>query len=187
MPATAAGLPQIGAMLDELKAQGEILLAQDGIPESDRRYAVWLDLRYKGQASELVVAWPEAAASEDALARAIADFHRNHEQRFSYANPAAPVELVAVRLTATGILKGLSSQAPARSSEASTAIEARPVLVGREWVDLPVHRRERVAGEISGPALIEEAYTTVLLTSGWQCRPGPMGALIARKTSGELH
>jgi N-methylhydantoinase A len=188
MPATAANLPQIGAMLDELKAQGEILLAQDGIPESDRRYAVALDLRYKGQASELVVAWPEAAASEDALARAIADFHRSHEQRFSYANPAAPVELVALRLTATGILAGLSSRAPPGSPQtASSAIDARPVLVGREWVDLPVHRRERVASEISGPALIEEEYTTVLLTSGWQCRPGPMGTLIARRTSGEPH
>jgi N-methylhydantoinase A len=187
MPATAASLPQIGAMLYELRAQGEAQLAQDGIPGADRRYAVSLDLRYKGQASELVVPWSEAAANEDALARAITDFHRNHEQRFSYANPAAPVELVAVRLTATGILKGLSSQAvPASSQTTSSAIDARPVLIGREWVDLPVHRRERVTTEISGPALIEEEYTTVLLTRGWQCRPGPVGALIARRTSGEL-
>jgi N-methylhydantoinase A len=186
MPATAASLSQIGAMLDELRAQGEILLVQDGIPESDRRYAVSLDLRYKGQASELVVAWAEAAASEHALARAIADFHRSHEQRFSYANPAAPVELVALRLTATGILTGLSSRAPPGNSQtASSTAEARPVLVGHEWVNLPVHRRERVVGEISGPALIEEEYTTVLLTSGWQCRPGPMGTLIAHRTSRE--
>ena len=187
MLATAANLPQIGAMLDDLKAQAQNLLVQDGIAENDRRYTVSLDLRYKGQASELVVPWPDAAASEEALGRAIADFHRGHEQRFSYADAAAPVELVALRLTATGILTGPTSRAPTGKAEATPpAADARPVLIDGEWVDLPVHRRERVTSAISGPALIEEEYPTVLLTLGWQCRPGPLGTLIARRNSGEI-
>jgi N-methylhydantoinase A len=183
MPASPASLPQIEAMLVELRAQGEALLTEDGVPDEARRYAVSVDLRYKGQASELVVPWPEAAGTQEALARVVADFHEGHAQRFSYADPAAAVEMVALRLAAVGVLStGTAGAMPVAVSGTSEAMETRPVLLDGAWSDVAVFRRGALAGEIAGPALIEEEYTTILLTPGWVCAPGPMGALIARKS-----
>lgn len=182
MPATTASLPQIAAMLAELKAQGQALLTEDGVPPDARRYSVSADLRYKGQASELVVPWSDAEATDDALARVIADFHQGHAQRFSYADENAAVEMVALRLAAVGVLSnGTASAAAAVASGPSEAMETRPVLLDGQWSDVAVFRRGALAGEIAGPALVEEEYTTILLTAGWACTPGPMGTLIARK------
>ena len=49
------------------------------------------------------------------------------------------------------------------------------------WQEVAVVHRSQVAGPMPGPLLIEEDYTTVLLTEGWTCEPGPHGALIARR------
>ncbi|RWR27879.1 hydantoinase/oxoprolinase family protein [Sinirhodobacter populi] len=183
LPLSAENLPVIGQMLDELLAQGAALLAADGVPPEARVLTVSADLRYRGQASELVVPWGDAAATEAALARLAADFHAGHEQRFSYSNPVAPLELVALRVTATGLLSGGTERAAdVRPPAAVEASETRPMLAGGVWMDVPVYRRDRISGEIRGPALVEEEYTTILLSPGWSCVPGPMGTLIARKT-----
>ncbi|PWC26626.1 hydantoinase/oxoprolinase family protein [Teichococcus aestuarii] len=180
IPATAASLDFIGATLAELRARGAALLEEDGVPADQRRTAVSADLRYKGQASELVVPWPEAAADEEALARVLAAFHESHQARFSYANPDAPVELVALRLSATGLLPAGAIRR-GEAAAAPPAAETRPVLLDGRWQPVAVHRRAAITGETSGPALIEEDYTTILLSAGWRCAPGPEGTLIARR------
>lgn len=46
---------------------------------------------------------------------------------------------------------------------------------------MPVHRRRDLVGPTDGPALIEEAYTTVFVGPGWRCAPGPGGDLVAER------
>jgi N-methylhydantoinase A len=182
MLTTDANLPHVRTMLAELMAQGAALLDEDGVPASSRRYLVSADLRYRGQASELVVPWTEASATPEALARVVADFHAGHAQRFSYSDPKAAVELVALRLAAVGVLStGTATAAATSAGGKSEPMESRPVLLDGAFAEVPVYRRPALAGEIAGPALVEEEYTTILLTAGWACAPGPMGALIARK------
>ena len=182
MTVSDAILPEVGAMLAELRAQGAALLDEDGVPPDARRFLVSVDLRYRGQASELVVPWPEAEASPEAFGRVVADFHAGHAQRFSYSDPKAAVELVALRLAAVGIVSGvIDAGATAVAGGTSAPFETRPVLLGGAWSDVAVYRRNALAGAITGPALVEEDYTTILLGPGWSCEPGPMGALVARK------
>ncbi|HEY0275439.1 MAG TPA: hypothetical protein VGC31_05140, partial [Paenirhodobacter sp.] len=141
------------------------LLAADGVPPEARVLAVSADLRYRGQASELVVPWPDAAATAEALARLAADFHTGHEQRFSYANTAAPLELVALLVTATGLLSGGTERATALRPPADVAAsETRPMLSNGVWTDVAVYRRDRITAEIHGLALVEEEYTTIMLS-----------------------
>ncbi len=67
-------------------------------------------MRYHGQAFELLVPWPDPHGP---LAPLLDAFHDLHAQRFSYANPADPVEIVTVRLTASGLLPALPPALPA--------------------------------------------------------------------------
>jgi N-methylhydantoinase A len=176
MPLTSDALPWIGETMSALRMQGEALLAADGVSEADRRFAVSADLRYRGQAFELVVPWREAPA----LGPLLADFHALHEARFSYANPEAPVELVALRMAVTGLLPPVHAERAAGRG-ADREPEARETWLAGAWRRIPVHQRERITGPVDGPALIEEEYTTIFLAEGWRCAPGPAGALIARK------
>jgi N-methylhydantoinase A len=182
MTVSDAILPEVGSMLAELREQGSALLDEDGVPSEARRFVISADLRYRGQASELVVPWPEAEASPEAFGRVVADFHASHAQRFSYSDPKATVELVALRLAAVGVVSGsVEGAATTAANGASAPFETRPVLLGGAWSDVAVYRRTSLAGAITGPALVEEDYTTILLGPGWTCEPGPMGALVARK------
>jgi N-methylhydantoinase A len=88
VPAAAGVLSALGlAVCDERRDRVEsrvCLLEEAGeLPEGGEA-----DLRYRGQSFELTV------PVEPGLAAA---FHRAHEARYGYADPARPVELVAVR------------------------------------------------------------------------------------------
>nr|WP_282572302.1 hydantoinase/oxoprolinase family protein [Roseomonas acroporae] len=180
LPVGDAILPYLAETVAQLREQGEALLAADGVPAADRRFAVAADLRYHGQAFELVVPWPEMAATPEALSRLLADFHALHAQRFSYGNPGAPVEMVALRMNVTGLLPRFESRR-APGIGAGRKPEAREIWLGDAWRSVAVYQREQLAGEIAGPALIEEEYTTVYVADGWRCAPGAAGTLIARR------
>jgi N-methylhydantoinase A len=176
MPLDDAALPWIEETVAALRAQGEALLAADGVPEADRRFTVSADLRYRGQAFELVVPWPRLPDLEALLVA----FHALHAQRFSYSNPGAPVELVALRMSVTGLLPPVHAERAAGLG-AERVPEPREIWLSGAWRRVPVHQREQVTAPIAGPALIEEEYTTIFLAEGWRCAPGPAGALIAQR------
>ena len=140
-----------------------------------------VDLRYGGQAFELVVPWPDAAADEAALARLVDAFHDQHRQRFSYSNPGDPVEIVTVRLAAIGRLPAVVEAPPSPASGTATERRRKLYLAGA-WREVAVHRRDALTGPIAGPALIEEDYTTAFIGEGWSCEPALTGDLVARRT-----
>jgi N-methylhydantoinase A/oxoprolinase/acetone carboxylase beta subunit len=184
MPAVAASLPGIGEMLGELRATADARLAADGVGPAARGIEVAADMRYHGQAFELLVPWgdiatPDAAALEALLAR----FHAMHHQRFSYSDPQEAVEIVTLRVIATGRLP--------KPDAADVVSAARPALKGSRrvfedgaWRDIPVWDREALPPEdiITGPAIVEEPFATHYISRGWTATLGAAGALIARTT-----
>lgn len=100
-----------------------------------------VDCRYVGQSHELTVPAVDA-------------FHAEHRRRNGYARVDAPVEVVALRATAT-----------------------RPPGIASD--DLPVD--ERLAGPVRGPAVIAEADCTVWVAEGWTARNGAAGTLLLQR------
>jgi N-methylhydantoinase A len=49
------------------------------------------------------------------------------------------------------------------------------------WQDTPVHRRERLGGEIAGPAIIEEFGSTLPLPPGFTARVDELGNVVVRR------
>lgn len=105
-------LPELARACAALRAQGMALLEQDGLPQDHRAMSLAADMRYNGQAFELVVPWGDVDPTEATLAQLLAAFHALHERRFSYANPGEPVEIVTLRLTATGKLPHVTIMRP---------------------------------------------------------------------------
>jgi N-methylhydantoinase A len=178
--AEPASLPDLTQICAELRRSAAALLAKDGVPQDSWGMNLLADMRYHGQAFELVVPWGDITPDEATLATLIADFHALHRQRFSYANPGEPVEIVTIRLAATGRLPR-REPAPRAGSPSSAALPKRRVFIDQDWVDVDIYRRPALTTSISGPALIEEDYTSIYVAPGWRCGPGAHGDLIARK------
>jgi N-methylhydantoinase A len=173
--AEAANLPHLHEGAASLRAEGEALLTADGVAPARRSFGLAADMRYVGQAFELVVPWPDGDGLDDVCAR----FHTLHRQRFSYADPDAPVEIVTLRLSAIGQLDRTGATAAAPPVERA-APGVRRVFLGGAWTEAAVHRRDTLAGAVAGPAVIEEDYTTLLIPAGWMCAPARDGHLAAR-------
>ena len=181
LPAIPDSLPAALAALAALEDQAQGLLAADGTPPDRRRVSVAADMRYHGQAFELLVPWRDPAGG---LAPLLDAFHTLHQQRFSYANPADRVEIVTLRVTAVGLLPALAPAA-AVAVEGKRPPHRRPVFVGGAWADVAVVQRADVRAITPGPLVVEEDYTTVLVPPGWQCGPGEAGTLIATRIAAD--
>ena len=180
IPAQEAHLADILAMAEALRAEADAALAQDGVAAGAREVAIAADMRYHGQAFELLVPWPELP-DLGALRRR---FHAMHKQRFSYADEAEAVEIVTLRAIATGRLpKPATRQAAPADRPARKG--SRRVFDAGAWQDVPVWDRAALteADRIDGPAIVEEAFATHWIGRGWTAALGATGALIARSAA----
>ena len=59
----------------------------------------------------------------------------------------------------------------------------RKVWMGGRWREVATWGRGQIAPnvQLKGPAVIEEAYTTVLIADGWSCWRNASGHLIAER------
>jgi N-methylhydantoinase A/oxoprolinase/acetone carboxylase beta subunit len=181
--AVPASLPAIATLVAELRAEADGKLARDGVAPAARLLELAADMRYHGQAFELLIPWGDIAQPDEAaMAALLARFHAMHQQRFSYSDPAEAVEIVTLRVTATGLLPKPEAAVPAPAG--------RPALKGSRrvhedgaWRDIPVWDREALPPEdrIIGPAILEEPFATHWIGRGWTATLGAAGAVIARR------
>jgi N-methylhydantoinase A/oxoprolinase/acetone carboxylase beta subunit/N-methylhydantoinase B/oxoprolinase/acetone carboxylase alpha subunit len=182
IPATPAGLPALSALLADLREAALARLTADGVAAGDQAIEIAADMRYHGQAFELLVPWGDVADPDEAeLARLLSGFHEMHRRRFSYADEAEAVEIVTVRISAIGRLPRPEAAEPVPSGKAAQK-GIRRTWEGGIWRDVPVWDREALtaADIIEGPALVEETFATHWIGRGWTAKLGPAGALIAR-------
>ncbi len=185
LEASAGNLSRLAEMARSLTEEGSQRLDIDAVPAADRAIELAADMRYKGQAFELTVPAPAGIFDAAMLDALIEGFHAVHEQRFSYANRGAPVEIVAMRASAVGRLAQPKPHAVALATGTPKAKGHRKVYLGGAWMDVPVWNRDMLtpAQALAGPAVIEEAYTTVLLEAQWTCRRDGTGHLIAERVA----
>jgi N-methylhydantoinase A len=186
LAAVADNVAALAAMAEGLHREAKARLDADAVPEEDRQIELSADMRYKGQAFELMIPASDQAGSSTfdraTLDGLVAGFHEMHRQRFSYANPGAPVEIVSLRVSAIGRLPMLRGAAALPGVQRKPA-RRRKVWLGGRWREVPAWSRSAIApgAEIDGPALIEEDYTTVLIADGWRCRRHESGHLLAER------
>ena len=136
-----------------------------------------LDVRYVGQSYELTVDYPSASSragrgrSRDANRAITTAFHKAHRQRFGYADPSEPVEIVNLRLKmVASVNKPIPEpEAPSGESpkEAQTA-EAKVVFQDGAFAT-PLYLREGLhcGNRIAGPALVLQMDSTTVIPPGW--------------------
>ena len=127
------------------------------------RFEVNVELRYVGQEYSLPVPLPGSAA-DDALRAA---FHDRYQQRYGHSNPQAPIELVAIRLTAVMEFDRGAEGVPAGGVEEGEITRERVTFAGQA-MDTPVVPRALVGDSLPGPAIAVEPSTTTVIPPGWR-------------------
>ena len=127
------------------------------------RFEVNVELRYVGQEYSLPVPLPGSAA-DDALRAA---FHDRYQQRYGHSNPQAPIELVAIRLTAVMEFDRGAEGGPAGGVEEGEITRERVTFAGQA-MDTPVVPRALVGDSLPGPAIAVEPSTTTVIPPGWR-------------------
>ncbi|HWJ72278.1 MAG TPA: hydantoinase/oxoprolinase family protein [Kaistia sp.] len=160
------------AVFAELVARAEAWFAEEAVPEADRQTRRVALLHYRGQGGELAVPWTGTVAETE---RNFVDAHR---ALYGF-NLAAPIELVTLRIEATGVGKGLPGSDLA-VGPLPEPTEMVPVHLAGGLKDIPLFDRAMLgAGAIVvGPAIIAQLDTTTLILPGWTGAMHASGALL---------
>jgi N-methylhydantoinase A len=145
----------------------------------DAEHQVHLDLRYVGQEFTLSVPVTLAQLKKGDRTGIRAAFDKLYEHRYAHSSPDEPVEMVNIRLAMVGKRPKLAF--PSVQGGRTAKPGQRPVyLGGRRPTACPIYARAtlRAGSRITGPALIEEHGTTIVLYHGDVCRVAPTGELV---------
>lgn len=182
-----AGRYDLGGMemaFADLAAQADTRLAADGIAPEDRRIRRAVDLRYEKQGVELTIPFVGDAVTEAAIGALVENFHAEHERLYTFADPAAPVEIVNLRVEATGLTERIqlpeiakASGKPAPDAQRLASLDAGPP------VSTPIYRRNSLLADhvIHGPAIVDQLDATTVILAGQSALTDRYGNLVIRE------
>lgn len=152
-------------------ATGELALTPQ-----DVTVATSYELRYRGQAFELAVEAPHERLAEA--------FHAAHAERFGFEQRDAVVELVTVRVSLTsGGTQAAGPPAAASTLAGGAPRPARDVHFAGRPHSTRVFAALPQDETISGPLLIEQAQTTIVVPPGWSARTHDGDVLLERQVT----
>jgi len=177
----------VWARFAELEHKAVGWLEEEHVASAERSIAYSLDLRYEQQGFEVTIpVAAEVVATASDLAPVIAEFHAVHERSYG-VRFSVPVELVALRVVATGATPPVE-ETPPRSDAADVGaalIEMRPCYFDGEWTETPQYDRVRlgVGSGIEGPAIICQYDTTTVVLPRHSAEVDAHGNIIIRPIS----
>ncbi|MEM7800823.1 MAG: hydantoinase/oxoprolinase family protein [Chloroflexota bacterium] len=157
----------------ELEAQALAEYEAEAIDPSRIIFRRYGRFRYQNQEHSTEIILPDGDIGPPQIEEITERFNSVYEKEYTYRLDA-PIELVTFHLIAFASVNKLEPQpAPQRGSSAAAAIKGRRSVdyleAGVE--DATIYDGQMLEPEISfnGPAIIEEAETTVVIPPSWQC------------------
>ena len=115
----------------------------------------------------------------DALAALVARFHDLHQDRYAHSAKADPVEIVTIRAKALGLME--RTEVTAAIANEGVAGK-RQVWRDGDWRATPVLPRSDIGDQpVSGPLVVDEAYSALWIGAGWRVRALDGGDLMAER------
>lgn len=164
----------LAQVFEELQREALEAVRAEGIPDERIVAPVQsLDLRYKGVEATINVPKP----ADGDFARA---YHERHQQLYGYVHTSRPLEVVAARVEVVGKMAE-----PVEDTVEPVARHPEPIGHSRayfagEFLNAPIYHREQLhsGDEISGPAILCEPTSTVVIETGWEATIGSRGEIV---------
>ena len=175
-------LSELRAILDELGGQGRDKLSTQGVADEAVETQYSADMRYLDQIYEVTVPLPDPALPDaEFLAELTANFHHRYEELYSYNQQNQEVRLITLRVSAVGKLPRIAQLDKQKDVQGARPAASRRVYLG-DWTDAPTYAADTLpaGAEISGPAILESEFTTVLVLPGDMATVDAMGGIELR-------
>ena len=171
VPLSQVDVSRVTSLMRDLIDESSKELAPANLSAEAQSFTLFAQMCYPGQNFDVSVPCPEGTAlTETGLLDLAGRFHDLHEADRGFAFRAQQPLLRGVRLVATGrtpkppALAALGDVAdPARAH-----LGRRPVFFGEGFVDTPAYDGMRLGpgATLSGPALVQEDFTVVVVPEG---------------------
>lgn len=173
-PLTADLINDLVPILAELAAAGKADIRQQGVSDAQIHVLPKALLRYEGTDAPLLVDFGDVQQMRQA-------FEKAHRQRYGFiqANKTLVVESLSVEVVGQMPVPDEAERSHPRTAplQPTTIV---PVYTAGSWHNTPVYLRTNlVPGDrISGPALIMESTSTIVVEPGWQAELTPRNHLV---------
>jgi N-methylhydantoinase A len=182
---------RVNDLFAEMEAQGKQELAEAGVPSAEIAMRRSLDMRYVDQIHECQVEIPAEHLSPQNIGAIAETFHRRHEELFTYAERDNLIEIINIESTAIGrvprpqlpaLTSGDADPAPARVGERNAFFEEQ-----NAYAPTPVYDGAKllVGNVVSGPAIVEEVTTAIVVFPGWRMRLDEPGMYVMTPIDGQ--
>jgi N-methylhydantoinase A len=184
-PAVAADPARLAALWSELAERAAGYFERAGFDPAEVTASFQLNMRYPGQNWVLTFPAQETRGLEDLSfvdasigERARAAFNERHLAQYGHVRADEMPEITGVRLEASFATPspavGHGFTVPARTVQPAGSRRAN---LGNGFEDTDVfHGADLVPGaEVTGPAIIEETFTTIVVSPGWRARVDDAG------------
>lgn len=178
-------LDAISTRIREMEGAGRALLEAERIRPENRSYTFSFDLRYEGQFNEIETPLPVLADRSftlEELPALQAAFDARHDSLYGYSLAGSTMELISLRMRALGTTeKPQFTTLPYAGPDAGAALRGqRAACIHGARRALPVYdgTRMRHGNRLTGPAIIEEPTTTILVLPGWQLTVDAQGSYL---------
>jgi len=172
----------MNAILHDLDAQCRDLMAAEGVSPADASVQHLADVCYVGQSYHLDV--PLYMENDKPLDRLYQDFKITHDRVHGHATDA-PIKIVNLRSVHSLGREGNLVANEFNAKDADSLKGHRFVLFTNAETPTrtAIHQRERLSlgTYVDGPAIIEQADTTTVVSIGWRATVQPSGDILIER------
>ena len=171
---TPSAAAVIEALFGETEALSRAQFAEEGVAPAQVKMQRFGKFRYQNQEHTTEVLIEPGAITDTRLAEIEAAFHQTYEREYTY-RLNAPVEMVGIHLVASAEVGKLKMvERPLSDAQASAALKGRRevdyILDGKHQTDIYDGDRLEPGMNFEGPAIVEDAGTTVVIHPGYRVR-----------------
>ncbi len=163
--------PALARGFAALEARTADALRREGFDPADTRFERELDLHYEGQQWDVRV---KLAAADMSPAEIRIAFETEYDRQFGHTNPGGRILVAKLRVVGIGSLPPLRQPVLPTVDDPPVPTAHRLVHTGDDtgFVETPVYDGARLGPgqSLEGPAIIEEATTTVVVGKGDRVR-----------------
>jgi N-methylhydantoinase A len=159
-----------------LEEEGSNTLVKQGLPPENMKLARGAEMRYFGQLRDIVIFLPENRKDEpftgQTLKDLIREFHARHQAIYGWSDPTMAVAISTLKLRAIGVRRPVELiKQPESGRDVSGALKRKRQVYFKElggFVETPCYDSHRLnhGNVITGPAILEDPTTTVVVPKG---------------------
>jgi N-methylhydantoinase A len=171
------------SLIDELVEEGKTLVARAGGAPADMSVSLGADVRHRGQGDTIAVTLGEAL-EENAAGQVEAAFEDVYVAMYGRRPPGVDPELLSWRVRVSSPSPELAADDGGRGATGARGRRAIWSPDGGGMVDAEVVERASLSpGDVvTGPAVVQEDESTVVIGAGGTGRVHPSGALVVEIT-----